>query len=267
MVKTIIRKSLLFVGATILLCGAWISTAISGSLNISPITLRLDPQSPVGIMMIENRGGRDTIIELQPQIWLQQNGENTLTPTTELIATPAIFGLKAGERKPVRIGLLNAPKNSTEQEVAYRLEITETPSIVKDQTIQLRMQFSVPVFYTSLHKQNSAPHLNFNVTRHSTTNTLVLTAHNNGNRHARIVGLKLAESGENIPIQHGMASYILPRGMIEQRISIPEQFLSNSSVPSNTARTAILLYADPGFPGIREQKIVIGYEALHVSRD
>jgi fimbrial chaperone protein len=64
--------------------------------------------------------------QVRVNAWTQSNHQDILTPSKDLIASPMVLTIPAGQRQLVRLIRANAGNNSSEQ--AYRLIVDELPN-------------------------------------------------------------------------------------------------------------------------------------------
>lgn len=238
--------------------------ARAGSLHLSPIILSLDPKAPVGLLTLENQGPAVMMLEVNARSWTQENGGQQLQDAPALVVTPATLVLKPGERRTLRAGFLSPPATPNGAEIAYRLEIAEIPAETPGQAVRLRMQFSVPLFYGP--SPEAAPKLVARLQRQR-DDRLILETANPGQRHLRLVGLRLGDSKTVLPLAQGLPSYVLAGSRLAQPVAAQAAAkisLSASSVALGGRAT--LLYSVPGSPGIREQEITVVDDTLHIAR-
>lgn len=180
--------------------------APAAGFSVSPTRLELTPDNRVVALTLTNSRNREASIQLEIKHWSQQYGEDIYESTDELLATPPIFTLAAGEQQIVRVGLRRPPDPETE--LSYRLFLQELPPPTPEgfQGLQMVLRMGVPVFVSPAGAEPRHD-LNWQAERID-DNQLRLQVENRGNGHAQVTGLGL-DSGESRLAPGGML-YVLP---------------------------------------------------------
>ena len=120
--------------------------AHAGNFSISPIRLDLSATARSAAMTVRN-DERETVVQAEVMLWEQVNGEDRLTPTRDLLVSPAVFTLPAKGSQLVRVALRNPPADTT-RELSYRLILQEVPQRANPEFsgLQIALRLSVPVF-------------------------------------------------------------------------------------------------------------------------
>jgi fimbrial chaperone protein len=115
---------------------------------VGPVRLDLSPQHPVAILEVQNTAEAATLAQVEALDWAQSIEGESLEPSSELIATPLVINLAAGETQKVRVGL-RAP-NESSIEHSYRVLVEEvSPTFVASAGLRFAVRISVPVFAVS----------------------------------------------------------------------------------------------------------------------
>lgn len=185
---------------------ASLPAARAGSISVSPVRADLDHRNRIASLTLRNGGTEPTVVQLQPMIWRQANGQDVLEPTRDLLATPPIFTLAPGATQIVRVGLRREPDAA--RELSFRLILQEVPPPPKPGFAGLRvaLKLSVPVFVAPAGK--AAPALRWALVSDGAGQRLRVV--NDGNAHARVGSLVLtSRTGETVgPVEVGV--YVLP---------------------------------------------------------
>lgn len=183
-----------------------VGSAQAASLQVSPVRFELPSTEASKPMWVSNSGTAPIQVQVRVYKWDQANGEETLVPTTEVVATPAMAELAPGARQLVRI-VRRGPAPAQEQ--AYRLRVEELPSATPaavdpgKPALNLLLAYSLPVFLSPQSEQ-TAPSLTAQVRG----NTLLLT--NPGTRRAMISDLKAKTTdGKTHVVRGGLVGYVL----------------------------------------------------------
>ena len=94
-------------------------------LTVSPMEQFVRPGQSV-IYFASNRGDDPIAVEVLAEAWtISEDGEEILTPTTELLAYPSQFVLKGHTSKRIKVGYKNRQKIDVEK--CFRVTIRELP--------------------------------------------------------------------------------------------------------------------------------------------
>ena len=212
-------------------------SSLAASLQVAPISIAFSPQEKAKEIWLTNTSERPIRAQTRVLIWSQVAGQDQVNPTRDLVASPSITEIKAGEQQLIRI-IRIAPQN-TAVEQTYRLLIDELPSAgqADAQTgLQLLLQYSIPVFIQptdSIAMRNGLTLLNQVNFQYQNQQLIVK---NNAKSHIRISELTyINPNGERIPLINGLVGYalagqsmrweipeskkILPNGKFEARIN------------------------------------------------
>jgi fimbrial chaperone protein len=181
--------------------------AHAGSFSISPIRLDLSATSRTAAMTVRN-DEREALVQAQVMLWEQVDGEDRLTPTRDLLVSPAVFTLPAKGSQLVRVALRTQPVDTT-RELAYRLILQEVPQDANPEFtgLHVALRLSVPVFVAN--EGTTGPALAWSAA--ASGDGLIVTAKNSGDVHARIHGFSVAPAtGDAQALVQPVGTYILP---------------------------------------------------------
>ena len=99
--------------------------AHAGSFSISPIRLDLVRWPRTAALTVRN-DEREALVQAEVMLWEQVDGEDRLTPTRDLLVSPAVFTLPPNGSQLVRVALRSLPADVT-RELSYRLILQEVP--------------------------------------------------------------------------------------------------------------------------------------------
>lgn len=201
------RRLILGFLASAAVCGLPSMPAHAGTFSISPIRLDLSAKARTAALTIRN-DERETLVQVEVLLWEQVDGEDRLTPTRDLLVSPAVFTLAPNGSQLVRVALRGAPADAS-RELSYRLILQEVPQTANPDFAGLRvaLRMSVPVFVATA--GTTGPALTWSAA--ASGDALVLTAENTGDVHARIHGFSISPvAGDDAPIARSAAAYIPP---------------------------------------------------------
>ena len=174
-------------GLFIVLAGA--SIASGGSFGVSPVRVTLSDDRKISKIIVRNDGAETVTMQMDLLNWSQEEGDDVLTSTRELIANPPIFTVPPGGKQLVRVGLRRAP--DVQRELTYRIVIQELPPPPDPDFAGTKMllRISLPVFV--LPDVDVKPVLMWQAAR-TPQGALKISLTNNGNTHIQILNFKLS---------------------------------------------------------------------------
>ena len=107
------------------------SPVFAGAFLVSPLRVELSAKTPIAVVTVRNEGVAAGVMKLDVMSWSQNEGQDTYSPTFDVLATPPVFSVPAGGSQIVRLGL-RRPADAN-KELAYRLYLHEQPSMTAEQ--------------------------------------------------------------------------------------------------------------------------------------
>lgn len=216
-----------FLTAIIFLNFGLLSEAFPASLSVSPVIIDLTAPTATANIRLLNSG--DKLINVQMRVfrWSQSGGIETLTPTTDVVASPPISHLKPGSENIVRI--VRISKTVPNGEESYRLIVDELPNVAprRSATVNLVIRHSIPVFFSKPDIADAA--VSWRVTRQSDSYKVTLA--NKGAKRLRIADIALNNlNGKVIAHQKGLIGYVLSGSTVSFNIPITRSHKPNSSL-------------------------------------
>jgi fimbrial chaperone protein len=178
----------------------------AASLQVAPVTIELPASAKAASLTLRDLGDMPINAQIRVYRWTQKDGEEQLTPTTDLVASPPAALLRAGEDHVVRVVRVTDKPVSGEE--SYRLLIDELPqrSDSAGGKINFVVRYSIPIFFA---QPDSNPQLAWNLS--ASNGKIVVRVENTGTRHVRISGLKLeTPAGASVSFGEGLVGYVLP---------------------------------------------------------
>jgi len=207
------------------------SPAGAGTFTISPLRVDFAETSGTAALTVRNEDTAPVVVQTQGLGWSQEGGQDALTPSRDLLISPAVFTLPPGGSQLVRVAL-RRPIDPT-RELSYRLTVQEVPQRAKPDFTGLlvTLKLSVPIFVAPT--APAEPQVTWAATR-AADGKLSLTVRNDGAAHARIhrFSVKTADGTTTVLEQPEMA-YVLP-GAVRQW-SFDDK---NNTRPNATSTTA-----------------------------
>ncbi|MEO9168044.1 MAG: fimbria/pilus periplasmic chaperone [Aestuariivirga sp.] len=180
------------------------SPAFAGSMQVSPIGIELGQGISTSTENLENKG--TTVITAQVRIfkWDQKDGKETLTPTTDVVASPPALKIQPGGKATVRIVRLS--KAPIVGEESYRLIIDDIPPPPDKagDSVTFAVRHAIPVFFQA---PGIKTQLSWSASIHG--EDLELSASNAGDLHARLAQLVITTAGRQVAALNGLAGYVI----------------------------------------------------------
>lgn len=194
----------------------WTGLAFGAALQISPVLVEMAPQQPASGIMLRNPGNTPIYGQVRIYRWEQADGDDVLTATEEVQASPPIIQVAPGGEQLVR--LVRASRELAPVERSYRLIIDEIPDPASPGVngVVLRLRYSVPVFVAGA-APSPAPDLAWQVQRAG--DAWVLRLSNTGTRYAQVAALQILDAaGRPVANVDGLLGYALAQRAREWRI-------------------------------------------------
>jgi fimbrial chaperone protein len=205
--------------AALCIAGSGIAdSAFAATLQISPVTVEIAPDvNAVGITLA-NPGDTPLYGQVRVFRWDQQKGDDALTPTQDVVASPPLIQVAGHAEQLVRL-VRTAPRTAGEQ--CYRLLIDELPP--PDQPaangVTIRLRYSVPVFVEPANVV-AAPRLTWRIAKSG--NDWLLRVDNAGAKRAQIAAVQLVtSSGKVYELNKGLLGYALAGRGRQWQIPLP----------------------------------------------
>jgi fimbrial chaperone protein len=181
----------------------------AGSFEVNPIRVDLSPAARSAAVTVRNSGAESVVVQVSVQAWAQQDGKDVLTQTSDVIISPPIATIAAGQEQVIRIGLRRAP--DAQQELSYRLFLQEVPPPPQPgfQGLQVALRIGLPIFVQPRSGPAKAT-LVWDAQLRADGNVW-LKLQNKGTGHIQIseVAMYLPDGKEPIAAQSSLA-YVLP---------------------------------------------------------
>lgn len=193
--------------------------AAAANLQISPVMVHLRAGQGASGITMQNLGETPVYGQVRIYQWEQKEGDDVLTPTADVVASPPI--IQIGPKSSQMIRLIRRSEQLPAGELTYRILIDEIP---KDDGpasgVDIRLRYSVPLFVLPADEQRAAPVLAWAV--YKKDGFWMLRVHNSGNQRAQIGALKLSNAaGKEFDIAPGLFGYVLADRTREWRLPTP----------------------------------------------
>ncbi len=185
----------------------WSGAAHGGIFNLRPTAVCLHEDVLTATVHLTNPGTAPLLVEAAAFRWHQNDGEDQLEPTHELIAVPPVFTLEPGVEQTIRVGLQRIP-GRREKESSWRLVFSEVPEESSARFgVNVALEISIPVFFTPAELE---PGFSWRLVQRGESG-LELTLFNSGAVHLKVFKILLHEKPAEEPISElQRGAYVLP---------------------------------------------------------
>ena len=223
---TCLRRFLLCLSlsATALASGA----AVASGLQVSPVSVTIAATQNADGLWLSNTGDRPMHVQVRAYRWTQENDADRLEPTRELLVSPPMLELPAGERQLVRAIRTGAPPADGAQR-AFRVIIDELP-VPGNQAkgLQYVLRYSLPIFVEPAGAPASPPALQWALRQVGEQRLLEVT--NSGGTHAQLADLAVIDrAGQRTVVAPGLLGYVLPGARMRWALKLPPSALAGGS--------------------------------------
>lgn len=203
-------------------------------LSVQPILLEMNEPAKTGSLTLHNPQDSRMVVQIRVMRWLQNHGNETLTPTADVVASPPIVTLSPGTDYTVRV--VRVSKEPVQGEESYRVFVDQLPNIRKSagNAVNFLIRQSIPVFFRA--QQLSKPSVSWSYGYDG--GKLVLTGSNNGDERLRIASLHLHDAAAmNINFGDGLAGYVLGHSSMSWFVTRPPKGFGASGAISIAAKS------------------------------
>ena len=188
--------------AAMLLVGT--GQACAQGVQVAPVVVELASGQMATTIAVTNTGGSGVTVQVRPFTWEQAGETDRLQPTQDIVISPPITDIGAGETQTFRIV---TRKPSGPVEAAYRLLVDQIPSSLATTGVQFALRLSLPLFLEPAGR--AAPSVDWRIT--SDGRSASLRATNKGNSRTRLLTPELVAGLRRMGVVANGNPYILPR--------------------------------------------------------
>ena len=221
------RNLLVGILASMAALGLPSAQAIAGTFSLSPVRVDLGAQSTTGVVTLRNQEDQPVVVQAEVSLWQQSAAGDELSPTRDVLVTPAVFTIPPNGAQVVRVALRR--EADPRVELSYRLILTEVPqqAAAGFTGLNMALQMSLPVFVAA--QAPTAPKLDWTAQR-AADGKVAVVARNAGTEHARVLELNVAPQPGNVDwtMQQGV-HYVLPGQTRRWTVEIPDNKENTSS--------------------------------------
>ena len=188
-------------------CQLGAATAGATRLPGAPTSLQLEARQRAGELWLTNSGTSPVKLQVRVFRWVQQGGQEQLLPTDELMASPPMQALAAGQQQLVRV--MRPTREPPAAQQYYRLIVDEVSDLAtRAEGMQFVLRYSIPVFVQPA-SGKLAPQLQARLVTLGDGRNGVEVA-NSGNSYAQIADLALGSAKRPRIVHPGLLGYVLP---------------------------------------------------------
>jgi fimbrial chaperone protein len=162
-------------------------------------------------LWVENRGAQPVTLQVRSLGWSQSASEDQYAQQDEVVTSPPIANVAPGQRQLIRV--IRRETGSTSAEHSYRLLIDELPPPIDPSKpnvasgqLSVQMRYSIPLFTYDGDVAGSPTLM---------ARTVVIDGkryaeiRNVGQRHARLLNLRLQNGAKDFTVSAGLLGYVL----------------------------------------------------------
>ncbi|WP_322068683.1 fimbrial biogenesis chaperone [Paraburkholderia bannensis] len=216
----VLNRILNYALSGVVVAAACLGGAQAATLQISPVMVDLAADANATGLTLRNSGSKPIYGQVRVYRWSQAGGEDALTPTQDVVASPPLIEIGPGAEQLVRL-VRTAPAASNVEQ-SYRILIDELPEPDATPTngVAIRLRYSVPVFIDPGSGPTGQPNLAWRL--HHGDAGWTLEVANSGGRRAQIAGVEIVDgAGHAIPVNKGLLGYALAGSMHQWPLALP----------------------------------------------
>lgn len=174
-------------------------------MEVSPVNIQMDAGQSAAALTITNHNSRKMSFQVRGYAWQQDSaGNDTISPTADLLASPPLATVKPGESQVVRLILRRSPQG---RESTYRIIFDQLPAPHDPGTVSILVRLSIPVFAEP--NVRTTARLGWRIGRDSGRWWLIAT--NSGTRHLTVRSMQVATpDGRQLQLEIKSPPHILP---------------------------------------------------------
>ncbi len=182
-------------------------TALAGRLRVEPILLEVSAPAASATITLHSEAA-DALVQTRVVRWRQVNGQESLEPTEDVVASPPMVKMGADTDYLVRV--VRVSRQPIQGEESYRILVDQVPDQRQRQarSINILVRQSIPVFFRGA--ALTPPQVAWTIARQGGHVALNLT--NTGDERLRLASIRLNDrSGRSVSLGDGLIGYVLGR--------------------------------------------------------
>jgi fimbrial chaperone protein len=177
--------------------------AIAQSLSVLPVNIFFAPGQRATSLTVTNQGKSETAIQIRAYAWNQKDGEDHLTASDLVVASPPLATMAPGATQVVRLILRQSPQS---REATYRILLDQIPPPAEPGVVHIVLRMSIPIFAQPAIR--SFADVQFHLERNA--GQIYLVGFNAGNLHESIRDISITTSdGRKLKEDSNTSPYIL----------------------------------------------------------
>jgi fimbrial chaperone protein len=210
--------------------------ALAGRFSVAPIRVDFGAGLRIGAVTVTSEDDHPLVFKNSPSLWTQNaDGGDVYTPTSDLVVTPPLLRVEAGEPRIVRIGTLREPGDV---ERSYRVFLEEQAPANPEgtgATIAVVIKFGVPVFVAPQSERVAGI---AEVVEHK-PGRVTLQIKNSGNVHFNVETI----TANGVAVKDVSSWYLLPGTTRRYDLAIPAEACTGTAVDFRIQATRTVLTA------------------------
>jgi fimbrial chaperone protein len=210
--------------------------ALAGRFSVAPIRIDFSGALRIGAVTVTSEDDHPLVFKNSPSLWTQNaDGGDVYTPTSDLVVTPPLLRVEAGEPRIVRIGTLREPGDV---ERSYRVFLEEQAPANPEgtgATIAVVIKFGVPVFVAPQSERVAGI---AEVVEHK-PGRVTLQIKNSGNVHFNVETI----TANGVAVKDVSSWYLLPGATRRYDLAIPPDACTGTAVDLRIQATRTVLAA------------------------
>ncbi len=192
-------------------CSVVATTGHAAGLQVAPALVEIPGNA--GMVWLDNANTRPMRAQVRVYRWVQEDNEDKLIDTEDLIASPPFINVPTDKRQVVRLVRFGGQDAATAPcEQSFRVIVDELPDFTEEETRQgmnYVLRYSVPVFLINPKCANSAPQLRWTIVQSG--DQAWLDVSNAGLQRAQLANVNfVAADGAKTVLAPGLMGYVLP---------------------------------------------------------
>ncbi len=172
-------------------------------LSVVPVNVMLGPNQRAATLSLSNHDSKPMAIQIRTYAWNQKDGNDQLTASDQIVASPPIATIAPGAIQVVRLILRQPPVG---REVTYRILVDQIPPPAEVGVVHMVLRLSIPIFAQPATR--AVPLIRFHIEHEG--GQPVLVAVNHGLRHEVLQDICLHTSdGRELKEEPSASPYIL----------------------------------------------------------
>lgn len=186
----------------------------AATLQVYPVNIDFLAGEKAKAIYVSNAGDHAINAQIRVFLWQQENGENKLIETKNIIVSPPLTDIPSGQQQLIRIIQPNQKIADTEQ--SYRLIIDELPGSDGSKNggaVNFLLRYSLPVFINS--PSSAIDNAKIDVWIDNSVTPSLLKIRNNNNQHIKLSDVSIVSQGKTVVINKGLLGYVLANNQMQ----------------------------------------------------